>query len=227
MAKLSLSKSSLVRGIQCQKSLYFYKNNYNERDPISAEQKERFDRGHRIGVWAQKLFPNGIDLTPPNVFSYDQSIKATQVHITRKTPVLYEAAFRAFHTMIALDILVYSDGSYCAYEVKSNKIIKDVFIQDAAIQYAIITASGIALKDICLITLHPDYRDNESNTLEETFVTTSILDKVKALQPKILQQIEKSIYTLSQLSPPEINMGIHCEYPYNCDFIGKCSRESI
>ncbi len=227
MAKLSLSKSSLVRGIQCQKSLYFYKNNYNERDPISAEQKERFDRGHHIGKLAQNLFPNGIDLTPPNVFSYNQSIKATQVHILRKTPVLYEAAFKSLYTTIALDILVCVQDIFFGYEVKSNKIIKDVFIQDAAIQYAVITASGLRLQDMSLITLHPDYNAQEEQTLEDTFVITSILDEVKNLQPKILQDIEKSIHTLSQSTAPKINMGAHCEHPYTCDFIGKCSSTTL
>ena len=214
-----------MRGIQCQKSLFYYKNNYKERDAISVEQKERFDRGHRIGILAQQLFPNGIDLTPPNVFAYDQSVKATQLHILRKTPVVYEAAFRALYTTIAIDVLTCNEEKYYAYEVKSNRQIKDVFLLDAAIQYAVISASGLALEDISLITLHPDYNpdgDMKGNT--EIFSITSIKNEVLALQSKVLEEIGRAIETLSKPFAPDIQMGEQCHNPYTCDFIGKCSR---
>ena len=34
MSKYSLSKSSFIKGLQCEKYLYLYKNNYELKDPI-------------------------------------------------------------------------------------------------------------------------------------------------------------------------------------------------
>ena len=35
MVKYQLSKSTFIRGLQCEKSLYLYKKHYNLKDPTS------------------------------------------------------------------------------------------------------------------------------------------------------------------------------------------------
>ena len=66
MKAYNLSKSSFLKGIQCEKQLYLYKHHYNWRDPISEEQQAIFTRGTEVGKLAQSLFPDGFNLTPPN-----------------------------------------------------------------------------------------------------------------------------------------------------------------
>ena len=60
MKKL-LSKSTFVRGLQCEKSLYLHKNNFNLKDTPSISLKTIFEQGTSIGLLAQHLFPNGVD----------------------------------------------------------------------------------------------------------------------------------------------------------------------
>lgn len=222
--KISLSKSTVMRSLQCQKSLYLYKNNYKDRDAVSPEQQARFDRGHDVGHLAQKLFPGGKDLTPPSVFAYDQSIQATKLYVQMQTPVLYEAAFKALHTMVAIDIFTCIDGKYYAYEVKSNTQLKEVYIKDAALQYTVITNSGVKLEDMFLITLKNMDFDIEQQALEDIFEITSIKDKVEELYSESLDAINNAITTLSSESCPNIAMGDHCHNPYPCDFIGWCTK---
>ena len=45
-----LSKSSFIKGIQCEKQLYLYKYHYDWMDEVSASQQEIFDRGQRAFV---------------------------------------------------------------------------------------------------------------------------------------------------------------------------------
>ncbi|HQD13599.1 MAG TPA: hypothetical protein PLW43_11675, partial [Chitinophagales bacterium] len=118
--KNSLSKSTLIRSIQCSKSLYLYKNQYNLRDKPNAVQQQKFDRGHRVGKLAHQLFPGGKDCSPPNPFSYDESVAATRLLVQQQFPVIYEAAFRYNGILAALDMLVLKDGKWYAYEVKSS-----------------------------------------------------------------------------------------------------------
>ena len=125
MKKYLLSKSTYIRGLQCKKSLYLYKNNYKERDYISNEQLETFNRGHNVGILAQGLFKNGINVAPSHPSKNYESVLKTQELIAKKHPVIFEAAFIANEVYIALDILEYKDGKWNAYEVKSSLKISD------------------------------------------------------------------------------------------------------
>ena len=61
MANSRLSKSTFIRGLQCEKSLFLYKHHYKLKDPISPSLQSIFDQGTSIGLLAQELFPNGVD----------------------------------------------------------------------------------------------------------------------------------------------------------------------
>jgi hypothetical protein len=64
MQKHVLSKSTFIRGMQCEKSLYLNKHGRNLRDEISPEQMAVFSQGTNVGELAQGLFPGGVDCTP-------------------------------------------------------------------------------------------------------------------------------------------------------------------
>ena len=85
----NLSKSTIIRSMQCQKSLYLYKNNFSDRDKPNQEQQAKFKRGHDIGALAQQLFPGGKDMSPKSPKQFNQSLPVTRYYIDQKTPVLY------------------------------------------------------------------------------------------------------------------------------------------
>ena len=57
MSKNRLSKSTFIRGLQCEKSLYLYKHHYRLKDPTPSSLQAVFDQGTNIGLLAQELFP--------------------------------------------------------------------------------------------------------------------------------------------------------------------------
>lgn len=223
--KNSLSKSTLIRSIQCAKSLYLYKNFYNLRDKPSVVQQQRFDRGHRIGKLAHQLFPNGKDCSPPNPFSYDESVAATKLLIQQQFPAIYEAAFKNNGILVALDILALENGKWYAYEVKSSLRISNTYLLDAAIQYYVITQSGIPLEDFFIININSDYLFDGTLSLNEFFKKTSLLESIKERIPFVEQTIEQAIETLNRATVPEVPIGAHCTKPYPCDFIGYCWKD--
>ena len=218
----SLSKSTLIRSIQCPKSLYLYKNAYNLRDIPDKSTQQRFDRGHRIGKLAHQLFPGGKDVSPANPFSYDSSIAATKLLIQQQFPVIYEATFKYNGIMAALDIFEIRDGKYYAYEVKSSLRISNTYLLDAAIQYYIITQSGIPLKDFQIVIVNNEYVYDGNMDVKKFFTPTSVLSEIQERLPFVKQSIEKAIDTLSLNAAPEIPIGVHCTKPYPCDFQGHC-----
>ena len=222
----NLSKSTLIRSIQCQKSLYLYKNFYHLRDPISKIQQKRFDRGHDIGRLAQELFPQGKNVAPKSPRYYHQSIKATAYLIQQNYPAIYEAAFRQQGVLIFLDILIFRAGSWFGYEVKSARKISETHLQDAAIQYHIITESGLHLEDFSIIYIDDTYNEEEEASIDihKLFLEKSVKKEIIDLQPYVKRVISNARQTLMQENIPVIEMGNHCETPYRCDFKGYCSK---
>ena len=224
MAKYLLSKSSFIRGCQCLKSLYLYKYHYKLKDPISKEQQAKFDRGHKVGELAQKLFPCGIDVKPPTPFQYDKSIRQTSELISRNQSVIYEAAFLFNEAMCASDILVNTEKGWEIYEVKSSLAISETYILDAALQYYIIKNCGLKIADISIVYAKELY--NPDVDLKSYFIFESVMDRVLELQIFIEEQINKEKCVLIKRLMPDIAMGEQCSSPYPCDYIGYCKISS-
>ncbi len=228
MEKHLLSKSTFIRSVQCLKSLYLHKRRPFLRDRISEEQLKKFRRGTNIGILAQDLFPGGTNLQPKSPSQYRKAVSATNEHIAQNEDfIIYEASFQADQILIILDILVKHEGKIHAYEVKSSKAISKTYLQDAALQYYVITNSGITIDDFSIIYVNENIDTENTKELSKTdvaeiFIKQSVLEKVLELQPFIKSHIPKAKEALFLKHSPEIAVGPHCHSPYACDFIGHC-----
>lgn len=222
--QLNLSKSTLIRSLQCQKSLWLYKYRYKDRDPISPEQQAVFRRGHDFGRLAQDLFPGGVDVSPPHPRLFRQSLQATQLLVRSETPPpIYEAAFRHQAVLVYVDILVLQNNEWQAYEVKSSRRISETHIRDAAIQYHVLTRAGIDLQEFFLVHVREDFDAEMHREAGAVFTMTPMIDQLRSLQPFIEETIECARETLSSEQMPDIVPGKQCNRPYPCDFKGFCN----
>lgn len=115
MSNKRLSKSTFIRGLQCEKSLYLYKHHYRLKDPTPPSLQAVFDQGINIGVLAQRLFPNGVDASPENHFKMVESVGKTLDFISQGETIIYEATFLYNDVLAALDILVKDQDGWKAY----------------------------------------------------------------------------------------------------------------
>src|SRR5438552_3290757 len=99
-----LSKSSLIRSMQCVKSLYLHKKYPQLRDPVSEEQQAIFSRGHEVGSLARQLFPGGTDVGWNSPKDFDRSVSLTAHEMASGAKVLYEASFLWNDVLVAADI---------------------------------------------------------------------------------------------------------------------------
>lgn len=222
MEKPILSKSTFIRGLQCEKSLYLYKHNYNLRDGISTQLQAIFNQGTNVGLLSQQLFPNGADASPSDHFKIQESVLKTKEFIDNGESIIYEATFQFNGVLVALDILVKDKEGWKAYEVKSSTSISETYINDTAIQYFAITNSGIELEDISIVYINNQYIKNGDIDVKELFTVESVLERVKVVVQTIPNQIESFKKLISQDAVPNIDIGIHCSTPYGCDFMGHC-----
>ena len=224
MASNILSKSSFIRGLQCEKSLYLYKHNYKQRDPLSEEMQIKFRNGHDFGLLAQDIFPGGVNAQPATVFEYDKSVlKTKQFRAGQK--IIYEAAFTFNKVLVALDILVNEDGKWTAYEVKNSFELSQTYISDASLQYYVISNSGLELDDFCMIYRKEIYENIENPTMDDIFNIESVLARVNENQKFISAKVERLLLAANDTDTLKIQMGDQCQKPYPCDFIGFCTMQ--
>ncbi len=222
MEKAVLSKSTFIKGLQCEKALYLYKNNYNLKDEVSPQLQAIFNQGTNVGILAQALFPGGVDASPSSYFKMQESVQKTKQFIENGEQIIYEATFQFNGVIAALDILVKDKEGWKAYEVKSSTSVSDTYIFDAAIQYYTITNSGIDLKNISIVHINNQYIKNGAINVKELFTIESVLDRVEDVLPNIPNQVESFKKLIKQNNVPTIDIGSHCDNPYSCDFKGHC-----
>jgi hypothetical protein len=219
-----LSKSTFMRSCQCLKSLYLNKHHKELRDNLDAGREAIFSRGINVGKLAQQLFPGGVDASPPSSFEYDKSVLKTAEYIKNGAKIIYEAAFIHDGVLAAADLLVNHNGKWKAYEVKSSTSVKEPFLLDGTLQYHVITNAGIPLTDISIIYLNNQYVRKGELKLRKLFKAESVIREAKKQQGFVVKQIEVAKTILKQTSAPKIDIGIHCNDPYPCDFIGHCFK---
>ena len=222
MEKHILSKSTFIKGLQCEKALYLSKYNRELKDELSSLQEAIFSQGTRVGELAQDLFPGGVDCTPESYFDFQQAVIKTQEEIKKGTKIIYEAAFQFDGVLAALDILVNDDEGWKAYEVKSSTSVTETYILDASIQYYAITNSGIELKDISIIYINNKYIRKGEINIHQLFTIESVKNKVQKMQFELPAQIDRLKQVLLQKEVPVKDIGPHCSSPYACDFSGHC-----
>ena len=222
MTKIRLSKSTFIRGLQCEKSLYLYKNHYELKDSTSSSLQAVFNQGNNIGILAQELFPNGADASPQNHFKMFESAGKTLDFINKGETIIYEATFLFNDVLAALDILVKDEDGWRAYEVKSSAKVSDIYIKDAAIQYYTISNSGIDLKDISIVYVNNKYVRNGKLDIHQLFTIESVYNQVLEFLPRIPSEVKRLKNIIESPEIPEIDIGPHCSDPYDCDFKGTC-----
>lgn len=226
MEKHILSKSTFIKGYHCLKSLYLYKNRPFLRDKITAEQRAKFKRGHEVGDMAQDLFPGGIDVSPKSPSQYQKSVLKTLQLIEAGQEVIYEATLQYERVLVMLDILVKKEDGWHGYEVKSSKKLSETYFTDAALQYWVISNSGLELQSFSLIYVDENYRLKESINLQEYFIFEDVTEEVKSRQDFIANKVEEEKETIKEKHSPRIAVGDHCFSPYKCDFVGFCWKKT-
>ena len=220
--KAILSKSTFIRGLQCEKSLYLHKNRPFLRDPLPAWQLAKFSRGTKVGKVARCMYPGGLDASPKTHFQMAQAAENTAKWVAQGVEVIYEAVFIFEQVAVALDILLKTPEGYKAIEVKSSLAISDTYVWDAALQYYVISGNGLLLEDFSLVYVNRDYIRNGDLEYHKLFLNQSVLAQVKAMLPVVASKVVRFKEVVQLSGSPDIGIGNHCLEPYPCDFKGHC-----
>ncbi|MCB0538153.1 MAG: DUF2779 domain-containing protein [Bacteroidetes bacterium] len=219
-----LSKSKIMRGKQCHKSLWLYRHAYNLRE-INEQQQAIFQTGTDVGILAQGLFPKGIDATKGHDYPNLSCYKQTKKLIDNGQNVIYEATFVYDDVLVAVDLLVKNGNKWNLYEVKSSTSVKPQHIEDATVQYYVAKGCGIDIENIYITHLNNTYERKGDLDIQQLFTATAITDEVKAGLDTLPETIEKLKEVEKLKKCPQIDVGEQCNTPYPCDYMNYCWKD--
>jgi hypothetical protein len=215
-----LSKSLFMRGIQCPKSLYFQKYRPEWRDEISEDQETLFQSGKEVGLLARELFPGGVEI-PYEGLSHSDQLQETQRALTHGIKTLYEATFIFDNIFVKNDLLHKGKKGWRLYEVKIGTELKEVYLNDTALQYYVVKGSGLPIEKAFVVYINNEYVRNGDIEPNQLFVVEDVTKKVLEKLDWVKDEVNKLRLMLSG-KEPEVVIGKQCNDPYACDFIGHC-----
>lgn len=215
-----LSKSLYLRGLRCPKSLYLYKYHSDLLDEESKTGGTAIQAGLAVGDYAKNLFPEGIEI-PYDGLTIPEQVAMTKEEIRKGTSAIYEAAFSYNGIFVKVDILHKGLAGWEICEIKSSTSMKDVFLDDAAIQYYVTKKYGLQISKISVVHINNKYTRNGDVEPNKLFVRNDVTYTVIEKQESIAENISKLRGVLKS-DMPVADIGAQCEEPYPCDFRGYC-----
>ncbi len=216
-----LSKSLILKGLQCQKALWLKKNPPAFELPPKPDLQALFRAGTEVGILAQQLFPGGTEV-PFEGLSFSEQLARTRQLINSGAKVIYEASFSFSAIFVKVDILVRDGDAWQIHEVKMGTGVKEVNLDDVAVQHYVLNGCGLSVSKSFLVHIDNKYVRQGDIEVDKLFASEDIsLPVLARLQgmPEVVQELRS---TLREAAEPTIDIGPHCNDPYECDFIPYC-----
>ncbi|HTK87918.1 MAG TPA: DUF2779 domain-containing protein [Nitrospiraceae bacterium] len=229
---IRLSKSKFLSGLQCHKRLYMEIHTPGLATQPNAATKAILDMGTEIGELARQRLSGGV-LVDINHRHAAEALKRTQELVNDPSvPAIFEGAFIYEQVLIRVDILervcAAEDGtvSWRLIEVKSSTRVKEIHIEDLAVQAYVLAGAGIQLVGTCLMHINTQYvYDGKTLDLAQLFAVHDLSDHVRARQVKVITRLAEMKAMLVSPVPPDVEPSGHCQSPYECPFWDSCTKE--
>jgi hypothetical protein len=221
---MRISKSKFVAGVQCLKRLYWEVHKPELAAQPGAADQAIMEQGREVGLLARRLFPGGVEAGSDG--GLDQAIRATRELVAnREVPAIFEGVFEHDGVLVRVDVLHRRrDGRWRLVEVKSSTSVKEEHLDDVAIQYRVVSRSGLDVGSACLAHVNRSYVFSGGSVDPWRFFRIrNVTRRVEKLQPKLTFQLRAQFTVLNMLNAPEIAPGKHCTDPVTCEFFDRCN----
>lgn len=221
MAKqFSLSKSKLNAYLQCKKRLWL---EVHRKDLIeySPATERRFAVGHQVGDLARAEHPGGILIGHDDALgeALDQTLA---VLAGKPRRAIFEATVRHRDVLVRADLLVPTRGGFHMAEVKSTGEVKPYHVVDVAVQTWVLRGAGIPVKSVELRHIDTGFVYPGGDDYRGLFASGDVEDEVERLQRDVPKWVKDAQAVLARREP-NVEMGKHCDSPYECPFKGHCA----
>ena len=216
---MRLSKSQYIRGLQCHKALWLYRNRRDLMPSADANRLAVFATGHEVGELAKALFPGGTEIEF-DAGNFDAMIEQTAALINSGTDVIYEATFGNGDLLVMADILVRAGDHWDFYEVKSSTRVKPYHLNDAAFQWKVINEQ-VSVDQAHVVHINNRYQLEQQLDPAQLLKIVDVTESVRQMQPDLERSLS-SMQAMLQRDEPDIAIGMQCNNPFECDFKARC-----
>jgi hypothetical protein len=170
-----------------------------------------------VGERAQAEFPGGT-LIGHDYWEVEEKVSDTRAALDAKAPAIYEASFQEDGVFVAVDVLERGRKGHTIVEVKSSSSVKEQYLPDVAIQLHVARQAGIDARRGEVMHLNSACRYPDLSNL---FVRQDVTAEAEALLPDIPDHLKRMKKALAG-KLPVVEVGPHCDDPYECPFRGRC-----
>ncbi|MDE2039666.1 MAG: DUF2779 domain-containing protein [Elusimicrobia bacterium] len=220
-AGLRLSKTQYLGGLQCEKALWLHRHRRDLASQPSPGLDAIFEQGAKVGRLAWRRFAGGTLIEADHLHAQD-ALAATEAAKRGGASILYEAAVAHDGVLVRPDILMRSGASWDLVEVKSSTEVKEVYLEDVAIQRYALNGAGFPIRKCFVMHVNNQYVRYGDIDPKEFFTLADLTDAAKALQKDIPARLARMGRILAAPSAPCVGIGAHCKKPYPCPFIDHC-----
>ena len=154
---MKLSKSRFVAGCQCLRRLYWQVHEPELAARADDAAEAIIQQGQEVGMLARTLFPGGVEVDCSRGLA--DAIRTTRELVAHpEVRAIFEAVFEHENVLVKVDILHRRrDGRWRLIEVKSTADLKNHHLEDVAVQYRVVSDSGLDLASACLAHVNRAY----------------------------------------------------------------------
>jgi hypothetical protein len=227
-----LSKSKFLSGLQCHKRLYLEVHYPSLATKPDAATQAMLDMGTEVGELARSRYPGGALVTAGYRQTEGALAQTAALIQDLSVPAIFEAAFLHGGVLVRADILERlptlegQPYGWRLIEVKSSTKVKDVHLEDLAVQSTVIQGAGLTLVSVCLMHINTGYlyRDGAID-LKELFAIQDLSEAVARRRAEVPERLAMMNRMLLEPQAPVIEPDRHCHTPYECPFWEHCIKD--
>ena len=215
-----LSKTRYCKGIQCPKILWLDDHKPEAGEKTMSETVSL--NGSLVGELARSYF-GAYALVD---FSYNKAemTARTQALMDSDAENIAEAAFMTDGLYCAVDILHRNGSGWDLVEVKSSTKLADIYIEDMAFQYYVLTQCGVRIQNVYNLHLNSGYVRCGALELHKLFTLEDCTEKVLEKSSSVPENIAAIRSYLSTPAEPVHDLDLCCKKPYECAYQQYCGR---
>lgn len=141
-----------------------------------------------------------------------------------ETATLYQAAFMVKDLAVVTDVLRRKAQSFELVEIKSSTSVKAPHIPDAAYQALVLRAAKIPVSKVSIGYVNNAFVLRTPGNYKGFIAERDITEEVESLLPELEHSSNQLLGIMGQAQAPTVSIGAHCTDPYECPFIGRCTK---
>lgn len=221
-----LSKSKYISGLQCHKRLYLEVHHRELATEPDAQRQAMLDMGSAVGAEARRRFPGGRLVETSHLRPSEALRRTAELVADPLVPSIYEGAFECDQILVRVDILVREEQGWRLVEVKSSSRMKEVHLDDLAVQCHVLRGCGLAVSAVCLMHINSRYLyDGLTLDLGQLFTVADLTAEVEERLPAVPARLAAMKAVLEAPAAPTVEPGAHCRQPYDCPFWDHCTKD--